>query len=181
MTDHDLPVFLETWRGLQRVFPLRGEKAEIADVQAAYLKAFRRFTLEQVIAGAERCLQQQKHFPKPAEWIDAMPRAESVATELPALTEPEAHEWLRAERLRFEDTPCRCSECQAHGVAESPRRFVPLFDNNDRAMQGRIGDRIVTRGAWIHGAALMRWYLAREEFYTKARQAGHPTLTTVGR
>jgi hypothetical protein len=60
-------------------------------------------------------------------------------------------------------------ECQAHGVGELPRRFVPVFDRDDVALKARIGDRIVTRGEWVHGAALMRWHLAKEQFYSTGR------------
>lgn len=162
MTNSDLPAFLETWRGLQRVFPLRGDPSELGQVQSAYFAALRRFTLDQVQAGAERALMQQKHFPKPAEWIDLVPR-QTAAVELEALSEVEAHAWLRAERLRWADSPCTCAECRSVGMNTTPRRFVPLFDADDREVRARIGDREVVRGEWIHGERLLAWSLAREQ------------------
>ena len=35
-----------------------------------------------------------------------------------------------------------------------------------RDEQGQIGDRTVTRGRWIHGAELARWYAAKGEFWS---------------
>lgn len=168
MRDADLVGFdalMKRLRVLRRM-----EDGELAGLTASYFRALRRFELGDLERGADRWLERETFFPKPAELAEYAQQARRPpVSPLPMLTEAEAHEWLRAERLRYEDTPCRCSECQAHGVAESPRRFVPLFDNNDRAMQCRIGDRIVTRGEWIHGAALMRYYVAKERCYTDNR------------
>ena len=178
MMDSETTVFVDICKALMRVFPKRLEEFERAQLHRDYFKALRRFSVSQVQAGAEAWMQRGKYFPKPAEWIDAIPQRREVAVEYPAMTEQESREYRRAEQLRYEDSPCHCRECERAGVAEKALRFVPdvSADGSDRKM--RDGDRIVTAGHWAHGEALRRWYEARANFYELfcARFGGRPGI-----
>lgn len=167
MTEQDLFPFMETFRGLGRVFHLKGDDHEIKQTAASYFKALRRYPLPLVQAGAEVCLQRNRHFPKPAEWIDAVPNpAAQQAAALPAMSESEAHEWHRAEKFRYQDEPCRCTECRRAGVDHRPLRFVPEFTEHDTTRQVRdpFSNKTVVAGHWAHGEELDRWYAARQRF-----------------
>lgn len=156
--------FMDTFRNLQRVFPLRGDEHDLSQVGGAYFKALRRFPLERVQAGAEVWMQQGKRFPKPAEWIDSIPRQKAVV-ELPTLSSAQAAEYLRAEGKRYEDARCGCAACVKAGVSEQPLRFVPDYLDDGRDAQAMLGDRIVTTGHWAHGDELKGYYAARNAFW----------------
>jgi hypothetical protein len=157
MTDAELFPFMDTFRSLARVFALRGDDHEIRDVGASYFKALRRFPLEPVQVGADVWMQKGERFPKPAQWIDSIPKR--VVVQLAALAPDEVTAYLRAERLRYDDAPCSCTACVKAGISDKPLRFVP-----DES-QGLIGDRIVTRGHWAHGDELGRYYAAKNAFW----------------
>lgn len=164
MTDAEIFPFMATLRDVIRVFPVRGDEVEVQQLGASYFKALRRYPLALVQSGAERVIAQNKHFPKPAEWLDAIPRAATTGT-VEELSVEDQDDWLAAERGRWEQAPCRCLDCQASGVAEVPQRFVPLIDTDGRDMRASIGDRIVTRGRWIHGQELAAWHDAKDRFW----------------
>lgn len=170
MTDTDLFPFLDVFRSLTRVFPLRGEAHELQDVGKSYFKALRRFPLEQVKAGADQCLSKCQRFPKPAEWISHLPSARP-AVEIPELSAADAREWLEAERSRYEGDPCGCSSCRFAGVEHRLLRFVPEFDAEGRDVKARMGDRVITRGHWAHGEELKRYYAAKDAFWGQFRNA----------
>lgn len=169
MTDAEIFPFMATMRDVVRVFPIRGGEDDVQQLGAAYFKALRRYPLALVQAGAERVIERNKHFPKPAEWLDAIPRATSSGDAPEELSAFDRDEWLAAERGRWEQAPCRCSECRAAGVTERMQRFVPMVDAAGGDVRGLIGERIVTRGRWIHGHDLARWYAAKEEFWALFR------------
>lgn len=162
MTDHDLTAFAETFGTLRGVFALRGDADELRRVMGLYFKALRRFPLGAVIAGSSIWMERGQRFPKPADWIGAIPRREKIT--LPEMSHDEAEEYLRAEGLHYEDEPCRCLLCKAAGVDHRFLRYVPDVDDTDRDVRMKIGDRVVVRGHWAHGDQLQRWYIAREKF-----------------
>lgn len=164
MTETDLFEFNIVFADVRRVFPLRADETETRQLMSSYFGAFRRFPLPRVRAGAEACIATGTRFPKPAEWIKAMPAPRVVAT-IAALETDEGDQWLDAERRCWEGRLCACAACQAAGVTARPLRFVPDFDEEDRDLKGRIGDRVVTRGHWAHGDELARWYAAKEKFW----------------
>ena len=166
MNDGELFAFVDVFRGVQRVFGKRVQDHEEGQMHRDYFKALRRFTIDQVKAGAEAWTQRGKYFPKPAEWIDAIPRREAPTVNVPALSEQDARDYARAEQLRYEGSPCTCRECVQAGMAERATRFVPEFVD-DHARLVRFGERIVTAGHWAHGFELARWYQARADFYNK--------------
>jgi hypothetical protein len=164
--DVDMVPFAAIFSGLTKVFKLRGDREDIADIRNAYFKALRRFDLRAIQCGADRCAQQLKYFPKPVEWIEAIPRRDP-GPELFQMNAEQAHEWRRAEALRWEDRPCLCHACKTAGVHEKPLRFVPEFTDDDRDRKVKLDDRIVTAGHWAHGDELARWYQAKGDFYEK--------------
>jgi hypothetical protein len=168
MQDHDFNEFLTIYRRLSATLERYKQTPEELRAKAdGYFHVLKRLELHEVRAKADAWLERETAMPKPAEWAGQIVRGHVV--DVPQMPAVEAHEWLRAERQAWEGEACGCAECVAHGVAETPRRFVPLVDADDRDLRGRIGDRIVTRGEWIHGAALMRWCLAKEWFYSDGR------------
>lgn len=172
MTDGELFAFVDVFRGIQRVFGKRMTEGEEAQTHRDYFRALRRFPLDQIKAGAEVWLQRGKYFPKPAEWIDAIPKQSAhAASTLPQATPQQAQDARRAEQMRFEGHPCRCAECVESGVTERPTRFVPVEDANGEIVRVLDGEREMTPGKWIHGYELARWYAAQAEFYAKYRAA----------
>lgn len=156
--------FMATFRSLVRVFPLRGDEHEINDVGASYFKALRKFTLSQIQTGSDRCVQQLKRFPRPAEWIDLIPRRTDTP-EIQGMSEPDAKEHRRAEGLRYRDQACSCRGCRDAEVSDKPIRFVPDLDRDGNERRVRDGERIVVAGHWAHGQELARWYQAKADFY----------------
>lgn len=164
MTDAEMFQFLDIFRSVVRVFPLRGDEHEIRDVGASYFKAFRRYPLRDIQAGADTWISSGKKFPKPAEWIESIPRR--VSLPLSTLNESETREHRHAEALGYEDAPCECVDCLKAEVSEKPIRFVP--DVTDYADEVRVIDaygRVVCAGHWAHGFELLRWYQARGDFW----------------
>lgn len=164
MTDSEIFPFMDTLRDVARVFPIRGDEHDLKQLGTAYFKALRRYPLAMVEAGAQRCIEQNKHFPKPAEWLDAIPRG-GVTSSIEELSVAERDDWLAAERGRWEGRPCRCQECRAADVTHRPLRFVPDVSADGRDARAQIGERVVTRGHWAHGDELRRWYAAKEHFW----------------
>ena len=159
---------MDVVRDLRVVFPLRGTEHETGQLTRAHFKALRKYPLSAVRAGAETGLLHWKHFPKPAEWIDAIPRRVNGPVDVPVLSDSAAREYRRAEAMRWQDEPCRCAACVAAHVCDQPVRFVPEFndDGRDRKVKDPIGDRIVTAGHWAHGQELLGYWLGRERFFS---------------
>ncbi len=167
MTDAELFAFVDVVKGLDTLFPKRLEEHERHQRNKAYFKALKRFPLAQVQAGADAWSIKGKFFPKPAEWIDSVPKARVIAAEIMAMTEAESHEYRRAEALMYEDRPCRCLECRD---IDKPLRFVPTLDSDGSEQKRLEGDRVVTAGHWAHGQELAGWYQARADFYDRYLQ-----------
>lgn len=167
MMDSELFAFMDVFRGLQRVFPKRLDEHEISQMGGAYFKAMRRFPINAVQAGADTWTQRGKFFPKPAEWMDAIPRAAQPQAERAELSVSDAAEYRDAEQRRYEGEPCRCSACRTAGVDHRFLRFVPDVDANGQDLQAKLGDRIVVCGHWAHGEELRRWYAAKEAFWAQ--------------
>lgn len=165
MNEAEMFTFMDVVRGLLRVFPKRLDDIEQQRMSTDYFKALRKFTLPQVQAGADAWVLRGKFFPKPAEWIDAIPRRTTVAVDIPALSDAECADYHRAEKLRYDDAPCRCLRCREAGMTEKALRFVPEANQDGTNRQARDGERIVTAGHWAHGHELARWYEAKAAFY----------------
>lgn len=171
MTSYDLATFTETFDNLARVLVSRRmDDGERSQMLSAYFKALRAYDIAAVKGGAEAVLATAKHFPKPVEWIEAMPRRSGQPADVPVLFENEARIWRAAEAAFWERDPCKCSLCVAANVDWKPLRFVPEFDEFDRERkvfdQGR--NRTVTAGHWAHGVELAGYYRARGEYLSMA-------------
>lgn len=166
MTEAELFPFLAVFRSVLQVFPKRLDEHELSQMGGSYFKAMRRFQLSQVTAGADVWTQRGKFFPKPAEWIDSIPKATAHRPDVVELTSAEILEYEDAERQHYEGEPCRCLDCRAAGVDHRFLRFVPDFDADGHDVKGKIGDRIVVRGHWIHGSELASFYMNREAFWS---------------
>lgn len=171
MTDSEMFAFSDVFKSLERVFPKRLEEHERSRMTGDYFRILRKYPLAAIQAGAETWMQRGKYFPKPAEWIDAIPkRNEQAVSNVPEIPPQKAEDYRRAELKRFEGQPCSCHECVESGVTERPTRFVPETDADDNAVVMRDGEKLVTPGVWIHGYALARYYKARADFYNKYRE-----------
>ena len=165
MTDADLTDFQTAVQEVRLIFPLRGDPEEFDRICRAYFTALRSYPLSAVRAGVAVGMRRWTRFPRPAEWIDAIPRRGAPST-VAFMTDTQAHEWNRAESLRWEDVPCACAECFRAGVSQ-PIRFVPELeeDGRDRRVKHPRTDRVVTAGHWAHGDELAGYYLARAQFF----------------
>lgn len=170
--------FMDTFRGLLRIFPKRLDEHDQQHMGASYFKTLRKYPLAQIQAGAEGWIQRGKYFPKPAEWIDAIPRERQRAVELQTLSDEDGRAHRRAEALCYEDAPCHCRECRAAGVTDRPLRYVPEVNEDGSDRKALDGDRTVTVGHWAHGAELARWYEARADFWNRCHELG---LTSVAK
>lgn len=167
MQDGDLFAFMAIFRNLIQLFPKRMDEADVEKLSRAYFNAMRRFTIPQIQAGADAWTQRGKFFPKPAEWMEAIPRRPLGASEaLTPLHPADAAEYLDAERRGYEGDPCSCRSCQGADVSHRFLRFVPESDVNGIDVKGLIGTRVVVRGHWAHGQELARFYAARDAFWT---------------
>lgn len=171
MTDSDVFEFNQVFEDVRRVFPLRSDEHETRQLVTSYFKALRRYPLAQVRDGAERAIAAGKRFPKPGEWIDAIPRVGSGA-ELPALSALETAEYLDAEKRGYEGDPCGCPACKEAAVEHRLLRFMPDEDRDGHVLKARIGDREIARGHWARGWELHRWYRARDAFWEKCHALG---------
>lgn len=171
MDDTDYDTFEKAFRRLGSVFRLRLKEADLQELVQTYFRLLKSARLDAVLTAAKVCLTKCKTFPKPVEWLDALPKTPTVAPasfQIRHMGTAEAEEWSRAERLRYEDAPCACRLCVEAQVTDKPLRFVPNFtadDCDDRAIHP-AKPQPVTTGHWAHGEELARWYRAREAFFS---------------
>jgi hypothetical protein len=182
VTSNDLPGFADAFKSLQRIFPLRGEEGELDRLRADYFRSMRGYALVDVKSGADRWMSTGTKFPRPAEWVAAIP-PRTGSGEFRQMVDSEAREYRRAESLGYEDQPCLCSECVRAGVDDRPLRFVPEEDDQGRDFKAfdPIAKRVVTTGHWAHGPELARWYTARDAFTAATRLLTAGPLKTVAR
>lgn len=147
---------------LRRIFNMRGGESELQEMAAGYLRVLRRFTIGQVRAAAQHIEAHNERFPKPVEWVKAIPHQQSA--DVPVMPVDVATEYERAERLAWEDEPCNCFACRLAGVDHKFLRFVPDYGDDDRDVRMKFGTRVVVRGHWAHGEELKRWYEARDRY-----------------
>ena len=170
MDDADIDTFDRGFRRMASVFRLRLKEPEMKELIGTYFRVLKSARLDAVLAAAKVCLATCKAFPKPVEWLDAIPktpRMNPASSALREMSTEEAAEWSRADRLRYQDAACSCGLCDAAAVTDRPLRFVPNFSADDRADYVRHPDRQqpVVSGHWAHGDELARWYVARNAFF----------------
>lgn len=163
MLDADQLAFGATFLKLRNVFNLRGDKADVRQAMEAYFRVLRPWPLRSVELGAEAWLTRGEHFPKPAQWLSAIPKQQSAG--LLVMPADDAAEHLHAVSVKYEAAPCNCHDCQQAGVTHRMLRYVPDTDADDRDVRMLIGDKVVVRGHWAHGEELKRFYVARDAFW----------------
>jgi len=165
MTDLEMPAFVAVFQQLRQVFGLRGSPDDVAQLEAVYFRLLRRYPLPLVESAAALWLHTGARFPKPADWIGALPKATTPqASGLLPVPEDEAAELRDAIAWQFEAAPCSCHLCVRAGVSHRFLRHVPLEDDDGRVVQALLDGRRVTRGRWLHGDELAEWYRARDAF-----------------
>lgn len=170
MRDSDGVAFAAIFSKLRTLFPLRGGAVEIQQIADSYFRVLMRFPLRAVEAGAEAWIEKGEHFPKPAQWLQSIPRQKSAEY----LTMPDdlASEHRRAVELHYQDEPCRCHECKRAEVTHRMRRYVPEEDGDGQDARMMLDGKVVVRGHWAHGDELARWYAARDGYLALKDQ--HP-------
>lgn len=170
MTETDFEAFGVSFQQLRRVFPLRGEPDEIGQILRLYFKAMQRWPLDAVTAGAEAWTVKGARFPRPGDWISAIPHG-MPAMEHPPLFEDEAREHRHAIDVGYQDDPCHCYLCCQAGITHRPVRYVPDEDDEGNNQRGMLDGRVVVRGHWAHGTQLRDWYSARDKFHALLKRA----------
>jgi hypothetical protein len=159
----ELLAFTATFQRVRTVFPLRADRGELAHVIDAYFRALSRFSLEEVTDAAERLITTAERFPKPVEWVRAIPKV--AGAHIPLLSPDEAVEHRDAIARHYQGDPCRCHMCQQADVTHRFLRYVPDEDADGRDLKGILDGKIVARGHWAHGHELQRWYEARDRYF----------------
>jgi hypothetical protein len=179
MTSADAVAFAAAFNALRVVFPLRADKAEVEHLQRLYFRALSRFPIERVEIAVETLTASGTRFPKPAEWVRAVPLDGSRG--LRPLDDSEAAEHRAALATFYQGDPCYCVLCQHAGVTHRMRRYVPMRDDDGSEVRGLLDGRPVTRGYWAHGVELREYYEARDAFASlSARSAGRtPRASSV--
>ena len=165
MRDNQLTAFMDVFRRLLVIFPMRLNPSELDATMGSYFNLLRHHSLEAVTAGANAYMGTGKFFPKPAQWLEAIPRSGTSET-VPEMSQSEAREYLRAAAKGWQDDPCGCPSCIEAGVTHRFLRHVPDEDRDGRDVRMSIGGRVVTQGHWAHGWELLRFYAAKEAFTT---------------
>jgi hypothetical protein len=170
MTEPDFGTFERAFRRVCGAFRLKVKEGEIEELTRTYFRILDTAPLEDVLAAGKTCLATCRKFPKPAEWLAALPAAPvAVRADLRVMGTPERLEYARAETLRYEDAPCGCLLCQEADVTHRPLRFVPdeILGVLDKALDTERNREVIT-GHWAHGEELARWYVARDHFFASA-------------
>jgi hypothetical protein len=171
MTPGDFDTFLAEFSRLSAALGrYKTTPQETAAKADAYFHVLKKFPITLVIAKADAWLATETDFPKPAQWAGQIVKA--AVAPLPRLSPEDEREYLRAERLRYEDAPCGCAACRRAEVHEKPLRFVPEFTEHDTERKVWCGDRIVTAGHWAHGQELFGFYRARADFWNHVAELG---------
>jgi hypothetical protein len=168
MTNAEFADFMDAFRRVAAVFERYPQRVEQMHARAdQYFHVLKRHPLALVVAKADQWIARESKMPKPAEWAGVIVSSTATRPPLPDISQEEADEYRRAERLRWRDDPCDCLDCQAAGVTTFEVRFVPRLDRDGAELQAHLDGRCIGRGVWLHGAALLGWYLAREHFWSQ--------------
>jgi hypothetical protein len=176
MTDDDRDRFDQAFRRVAAAFRLKLKADALDDLAGVYFQLLKSHPLDVVLAAGQTCLRQRRSFPKPAEWLSVLTHNEVGAPpDVRVMTMIEAGEYVRAERLHFDDEPCGCLLCRAAGTSELRQRFVPDFADDGRTEKAFCPPktRVVVVGHWAHGDELARWQRARDAFFALAIDKGH--------
>src|SRR5262245_28613366 len=158
MTESDFATFDRAFGRVVGVFRLKLKADEVRELSRTYFKLLEGAPLEDVMAAGKSCLATCSTFPKIVDWLAALPGGRPVDVgDMRTMGSDEAAEYLRAERLRYQDDPCRCAECVRAGVDHRFVRFVPVClddGRDDRAFHPTKRAAVVV-GRWAHGDDLV--------------------------
>jgi hypothetical protein len=185
MEPEDFEPFAAAFRRLALAFNLRLGQAARLELTQTYFRVLDEYPLAEVLMAGRSLLQTHTTMPKVAEWLarlhgpasapsPAAPVSPPQGPDVRTMSVEEVETHARAVRLGYEDTPCICSACEAAGVSDRPRRFVPTLwpdDSEQRAYNPRSA-KVETLGHWAHGDELRRWYEARQRCFDAASRYG---------
>lgn len=167
MTGADFDAFGVMFRSMATAFTWKGKAGDFQALLIEYRDSLSAFTLEQISAAVQRCRDSMTRFPKIADIKSRIVAPVATAPDVRWMSASEEAEFLRAERLVYDDEPCDCLICQGAGATHLRLRYVPdQTDDGDERAFCQVKGRIVTPGHWAHGYELIRWYAARETFMT---------------
>ncbi len=178
MVEPEYDTFDRAFRRVYGVYRLKLSDDDVDALSRTYFRLLAHAALDDVLAAGKACLTTCKTFPKPVDWLHALPPTASpvpLSADLRVLGTAERDDYVRAEGLRYEDMPCGCGACFQADVSDRPLRFVPDEVNGtlDRAIDA-VRNRVVVTGHWAHGDELARWYDARAAFYASAPRSRTP-------
>ena len=177
MDEPDFGTFERAFGRVSSAFRLKLKDTEQSDLARTYFRVLEGYRLDEVLAAGKTCLQKHRHFPRPAEWLEALAstsRGDAAACppDRRQVSVAELEERAQAEGQQYRGAPCDCLLCQSAGVTDRELRFVPslMGDEEERAFNPRR-HLVEIVGHWAHGEELGRWYAARDRFYLQARRA----------
>ena len=167
MTESEMFAFGEIVRDLRRVFRSAWTTTSCEHGLGACFMRCAGSVFRKLRRGAEAWLQRGSKLPKPAEWIDAIPRqSEAAQADLPVLSASQAAEYLEG-RTGALSRPAVCVSgmpaCGCHGQAAAVRAGI---QRGRHRPQGQV--RRADRDGWALGArrgTRARWYQAKSDFY----------------
>lgn len=177
MTDEDYSTFDRAFRRVCGAFRIKLKPVEQEELTRTYFRVLAPYPIDEVVLAGKACLTKFRTFPRVADWL-AQLSAGGFQSQCPpdrrVMTVSELDEQFRAERLRYQDHSCLCSECCRAAVDDKPVRFVPSLvgDSEERAFNQRRS-RVDVVGHWAHGDELAQWYAAKDAFFALAARTGH--------
>lgn len=176
MTETDYSTFERAFERVCGAFRLKLKATEAEDLTRTYFRVLETYPLDEVLLAGKKCLGKHRRFPPAADWIAELTGTDvaSLPSDRRQMGSAELDEHERAQRLRYQDHPCLCSECCRAGVDEKPLRFVPTVfgDDEERAFNPRR-KAVQIVGHWAHGEELRQWYEARDAFFAAATKFPH--------
>src|SRR4051812_12706368 len=132
MTEPDYPTFERGFRSVYQTLARSNLKAaELVELARNYFRAFEAWPIEDVLAGAHKCIASHRTMPRPADWIAELPPApfarpqQGGLADVRWLSAAEMSEHDRAAALGYRDGPCACDPCRDAGVSDRELRFIP--------------------------------------------------------
>src|SRR5438477_5589125 len=98
---------------------MRVSKDEEPELIRSYFRVLDRANLEDVLYAGKQCLERCRQFPKPAEWLAALPTRSprSAVGDVHVMSDTDITEQAYAESIRHEQPPCPCVACVTAGVS----------------------------------------------------------------
>ena len=178
MVEPEYDTFDRAFRRVYGVYRLKLSDDDVDALSRTYFRLLAHAALDDVLAAGKACLTTCKTFPKPVDWLHALPPTASpvpLSADLRVLGTAERDDYARAEGLRYRGHAVRLwrvfsGRRERSPVAVRARRGRRVLD---RAIDA-VRNRVVVTGHWAHGPELGRWYDARAAFYASAPRSRTP-------